>query len=197
MTTLLPQLADKTYRLLKKNWQAHGGLYENYNSMTGEGDPNGRGGSTIHYAWSTSLAIIPVMECIDQEAWGGLRFGFARAERDYPHPQLSRFEATSMMQSSERTRLSCNATGKTVFVANTAAVVREFEWSPTRVRFRIKTPEDAADSTVTVSGLELVGDATVVRLDGQPVARSARGSSVSFLLPVGSHLVEIDTTMSP
>ena len=190
------QLADKTYRLLKKNWQAHGGLYENYNSMTGEGDPNGRGGSTIHYAWSTSLAIIPVMECIDQEAWGGLRFGSLGLKettriRNFP----LRGHIYDAIIGADQTELQRD--GKTVFVANTAAVVREFEWSPTRVRFRIKTPEDAADSTVTVSGLELVGDATVVRLDGQPVARSARGSSVSFLLPVGSHLVEIDTTMSP
>ena len=190
------QLADKTYRLLKKNWQAHGGLYENYNSMTGEGDPKGRGGSTIHYAWSTSLAIIPVMECIDQEAWGGLRFGSLGLKettriRNFP----LRGHIYDAIIGADQTELQRD--GKTVFVANTAAVVREFEWSPTRVRFRIKTPEDAADSTVTVSGLELVGDAAVVRLDGQPVARSARGSSVSFLLPVGSHLVEIDTTMSP
>ncbi|MCY3777629.1 MAG: hypothetical protein OXH11_16765, partial [Candidatus Aminicenantes bacterium] len=87
--------------------------------------------------------------------------------------------------------------GETVFVASTAAVVRDFEWSPARVRFRIKTREDGADSTVTVSGLEPAGSAVVVRLDGQPVAGSARGSSVSFSLPVGSHLVEIDTTTFP
>ncbi len=42
----------------------------------------------------------------------------------------------------------------------------------------------------------LAGKAVVVRLDGQPVARATRGSAVSFPLPVGSHLVEIDTNQA-
>ncbi len=186
------QLADKTYRLLKKNWEANGGLYENYNSITGEGDPKGVGGSTIHYAWSTSLAIIPVMECIDQEAWGGLRFGSLGLKettriRNFP----LRGHIYDATVGGDQTELQRD--GKTLFIADTAAVVRDFEWSPTRVRFQIKTAEDSTDSTVTVSGLELEGKAVVVRLDGQPVARATRGSAVSFPLPAGSHLVEIDT----
>ncbi len=150
-------------------------------------------GSTIHYAWSTSLAIIPVMECIDQEAWGGLRFGslgLKKTTRIRNFPLRGHlYDATVGGDETELRR-----DGTTLFVANTAAVLREFEWSPTRVRFQIKTPEGSAGSTATVSGLEPAGKAVVVRIDGQPVAGATRGSAVSFSLPVGSSEVEIDAT---
>ena len=53
-------LADKSYNLIIKEWNKDSHVYENYNSVTGEGaDVSNSDG---FYSWGGLLALIPLME---------------------------------------------------------------------------------------------------------------------------------------
>ena len=68
------ELAEKTYDLVKKGWEREGALFENYQAIDGESHWQWAHTSR-HYNWSTCLPLLLVMECIDYDAWDGLRFG--------------------------------------------------------------------------------------------------------------------------
>lgn len=53
-------LIDKSYNLLMKNWKKNGGIFENYNSVTGEGDDvyNADG----FYHWGALLTFMGFLE---------------------------------------------------------------------------------------------------------------------------------------
>jgi neutral trehalase len=53
-------LAERSYKLLMKSWQSDRAIYENYNSITGEG--NDVTSSDAYYHWGALLGVIGLME---------------------------------------------------------------------------------------------------------------------------------------
>ena len=53
-------LAERSYKLLMKSWQSDRAIYENYNSITGEG--NDVRSSDGYYHWGALLGVIRLME---------------------------------------------------------------------------------------------------------------------------------------
>lgn len=73
---LAAELADKSLRLFMKNWREDGGVYENYNAVTGRGADVWNAARLYH--WGGLMALIAVEELIDSEPAGWLRFGSLR-----------------------------------------------------------------------------------------------------------------------
>jgi hypothetical protein len=67
------QLARKSLELFMRNWRADGGVYENYNSETGQGGDVWNAARLYH--WGGLLAFIAMQELIDVEPAGYLRLG--------------------------------------------------------------------------------------------------------------------------
>lgn len=53
-------LVDRSWNLLMENWKLNGGIYENYNSVTGRGGD--RGNSDAFYHWGALLTFIRILE---------------------------------------------------------------------------------------------------------------------------------------
>jgi glycogen debranching enzyme len=187
------QLVEKTYRLVKPNWDATGALWENYNSITGEGNAHGAGGSTKHYAWSAAFPLLSVMEGIDQEAWApGLRFGSIGLKQQSRIQNLPirghRYDAIFGPELTELWR-----DGMRLFSMPTAGVVREFEWNPQHVSFSIKLNESVESAQISLGGLTTAGRNTaLVKLDKRQIlSAQIIGSEIVFTIPGGTHPVEI------
>jgi glycogen debranching enzyme len=187
------ELADRTYRLVKTNWDKTGALWENYNSITGEGNAHGAGGSTKHYAWSAALPLLAIMECIDQEAWDlGLRFGSIGLRRESRIQNLTiQGHQYSVSAGPDRTELWRGAVR--LFSTETAAVVRGFIWSSDRARFRIKLNPSTQRARISIGGMDLgAGKHARVILDGnQKHDVVIVGSEIVFDIASGQHSVEI------
>jgi hypothetical protein len=185
------QLAEKTYQLIKKNWDSTGAIWENYNSITGEGDSRGIGASTKHYSWSAALPLMPIMECIDTEAWGsGLRFGSVGLSQESRVMNWkirgASYEVAAGPQLTELRR-----DGHRLFSAASGLVVREFESTASRVSFRYKTSEKTnAPIVATIGGLTPGHGSVPVRIDGKDTPAQT-GAEVFVLLPAGEHSVEL------
>ncbi len=70
-------LADRSLRLFMKNWREDGGVYENYNAVTGRGADVWNAARLYH--WGGLMALVALEELIDSEPAGWLRFGSLRA----------------------------------------------------------------------------------------------------------------------
>jgi hypothetical protein len=190
------ELADRTYHLVKTNWDKTGALWENYNSITGEGNAHGAGGSTRHYAWSAALPLIAIMECIDQEAWQqGLRFGSIGLGQQSRIQNLTiQGHQYSVSVGPDLTQLRRDAVK--VFSIDTAAVIREFEWNPDRATFKIKLNESVEDALITMDGLNTRENSQAeIVLDGsRKLISQIHASGLAFNVPGGEHSVEITIT---
>lgn len=67
------EFAEKSLSLFMKNWREDGGVYENYNAVTGKGADVWNAARLYH--WGGLLAFIAIEELIDVEPAGWLRFG--------------------------------------------------------------------------------------------------------------------------
>ncbi len=67
------ELSRKSLELFMRNWRADGGVYENYNSQTGQGGDVWNAARLYH--WGGLLAFIAMQELIDVEPAGYLRLG--------------------------------------------------------------------------------------------------------------------------
>ena len=68
--------ASKSLGLFMKNWRADGGVYENYNAVSGAGGDVWNAARLYH--WGGLMALIAVQELIDCEPNGWLRIGSQR-----------------------------------------------------------------------------------------------------------------------
>jgi glycogen debranching enzyme len=190
------ELAEQTYRLVKTNWDKTGALWENYNSITGEGNAHGAGGSTKHYAWSAALPLIAIMECIDQEAWQrGLRFGSIGLTRQSGIQNFTiQGHRYSVSAGPDLTELWRDAVR--LFSTDTAAVIREFKWSPEHATFKIKLSSSAQGARITMGGLDTSEKKHAqIILDGnQRLAVQIPASEVVFNVPSGQHSIELAIT---
>ena len=187
------QLAERTFRLVRKNWDSTGALWENYNSITGEGDSHGWGGSTKHYSWSAALPLMAIMECIDTEAWGeGLRFGsLGLTERSRVlHWQIRDFDY-DVTTGPDITELRRN--NQRIFYARSALVVRNYTLQPGHVFFRYKTHEEAREFLCLLGGLVSDAKSNIsIRLDGErALVGVVSGSDLALTLPTGEHSVDV------
>jgi hypothetical protein len=187
------QLAEKTFRLVRKNWDSTGALWENYNSITGEGDSHGAGGSTKHYSWSAALPLMAIMECIDTEAWGeGLRFGsLGLSERSRVLHWQIRDADYDVTTGPDITELRRN--NQRVFYAPSEMIVRDYAVRPDRVFFRYKTHGKSNDFLCLLGGLssDLKGKVSI-RLDSEKaLAGVMSGTDLALTLPTGEHSVEV------
>ncbi|HNQ22923.1 MAG TPA: trehalase family glycosidase [Phycisphaerae bacterium] len=66
-------LASRGLRMFLENWQADGGVYENYNATTGKGADVWNAARLYH--WGGLLALTALQELVDVEPAGYLRFG--------------------------------------------------------------------------------------------------------------------------
>jgi hypothetical protein len=193
------ELAMRTEHLAKVNWDTTGALWENYNSITGEGNAHGAGGSTKHYAWSATLPLIAIMECIDQEAWeDGLRFGsvglLQQSRIDNFPIRGHQYSVSVGPDLTELTRDEIR-----LFTVHTSAVIRHFKWDPSHVTFKIKLNKSAHDDLITLRGMETgLATSTQVILDGKlKVVVQNSISGVVFNVPQGEHSVEVKVTEIP
>jgi hypothetical protein len=67
------QLAGKSLDLFMRNWRADGGVYENYNAVTGAGGDVWNAARLYH--WGGLMAFVAMQELIDVEPCGFLRIG--------------------------------------------------------------------------------------------------------------------------
>jgi len=67
------QLARRSVDLFLKNLRKDGGIYENYNAVTGEGGDVWNAARLYH--WGGLMALIGIQELVDVEPAGWLRFG--------------------------------------------------------------------------------------------------------------------------
>lgn len=67
------ELARKSLGLFMQNWRADGGVYENYNAETGQGNDVWNAARLYH--WGGLLAFVALQELIDVEPAGFLRVG--------------------------------------------------------------------------------------------------------------------------
>ncbi|GMU83893.1 MAG: hypothetical protein AMXMBFR47_37630 [Planctomycetota bacterium] len=67
------EFAEKSLALFMKNWREDGGVYENYNAVTGKGADVWNAARLYH--WGGLLAFIAIEELIDVEPGGWLRLG--------------------------------------------------------------------------------------------------------------------------
>jgi hypothetical protein len=181
-------LVKKTYSLVKMNWDRTGGLYENYNSINGEGDPGGAQ-STIHYSWSASLPLLAVMELIDVEAWGGLRFGSLGATSSADNVQIG--SDYYSVHTGPETHLWRNQ--KQIFTADGAVVVRNFDWSARHLAFEVKTRQNTSKVTMKLASLEGPSTNATLTIDSKPSGKPAlRAGEITLSVPGGEHAVELN-----
>ncbi|MCG3125839.1 MAG: Periplasmic trehalase [Phycisphaerae bacterium] len=67
------QFAEKSLTLFMKNWREDGGVYENYNAVTGQGADVWNAARLYH--WGGLLGFVAIQELIDVEPAGWLRIG--------------------------------------------------------------------------------------------------------------------------
>jgi hypothetical protein len=184
------ELVKKTYSLVKKNWDETGGLYENYDSINGKGDPGGAQ-TTIHYSWSATLPLLAVMELIDYEAWDGLRFGALGLDRDASVDNIEIAGHHYTVQAGTRTNLWRD--GQHLFTASGPAVIRGFEWANQRISFRIKTPADFKSEVIRLENLEFHGSTARVHIDDEALKEfSVLQGGLAFEVPAGEHSISIE-----
>lgn len=70
------ELAEKSLALFMENWRADGGVYENYNAVTGRGADVWNAARLYH--WGGLMALVAIQELIDSEPAGWIRFGSLR-----------------------------------------------------------------------------------------------------------------------
>jgi len=183
------QLVKKTYALVKANWDDTGALYENYNAINGKGDPGGAP-STPHYSWSASLPLLAVMELIDVEAWGSLRFGSLGVTQGARVENVEIAGDRYAVQVGPETSLWQN--GKHLFEADGPVVVRNFEWSGAKVAFRVKSKADSKGVLIRLRNLPGEIAASTLAIDGKPSRKAAIAHDrLDFAVPGGEHSVEI------
>jgi len=187
------QLADKTFRLVKKNWDATGALWENYNSITGEGNSHGAGGSTKHYSWSAALPLLAIMDSIDTDTWReGIRFGSLGA------PQENRVSGLRIRDVDYSVTAGPNLTqlfrqGQRIFDVAAAIRVNHFLWKPDHVSFQYKSRDGSGLLECSLGGLSVSGSTKpVVRIDDQSLATTnISNSNLTIAVPYGEHSVEV------
>jgi len=182
------ELVKKTYSMVKKNWDETGGVYENYNSINGKGDPGGAQ-TTIHYSWSATLPLLAVMELIDYEAWGGLRFGALGLTQDAKVENVEISNHHYTVEAGSKTRLWRD--GRSLFEASGPAIVRNFEWSHQRIGFGVKTPATSKPISVRLESLDGISTARLRVDGGRPTSVAAGHGQTTFNVPSGEHSIEL------
>jgi hypothetical protein len=183
------ELVKKTYNMVKKNWDETGGVYENYNSINGKGDPGGAQ-TTIHYSWSATLPLLAVMELIDFEAWGGLRFGALGLAGDAKVANVEIAGNHYTAEGGPRTSLWRN--GEHLFEASGPAIVRDFEWSNQRIAFRVKTSANSKNVLIRLESLDNSLSTARLQVDGGASKDIAvQQGATAFEVPAGEHSIAL------
>jgi hypothetical protein len=181
------ELVEKTYALVRSNWLSAGGVYEDYNSINGKGDPGGAQ-TTIHYSWSASLPMLAVMELIDVEAWGGLRFGSLGLKAKSGVKNVAIADAHYDVEAGPHTCLWKN--GTLLFESDVPAVVRDFEQGSRQAGFRSNTA--GRRSTIKLATPDASSVSALVVVDrGNPIELPVSNGRVQFSVPSGSHIVNV------
>lgn len=186
------QLAEKTFRLVKRNWDTTGALWENYNSITGEGNSHGAGGSTKHYSWSAALPLLAIMDCLDTDTWGeGLRFGsLSTLQQNVVSGLRIRDADYDITTGPFITELARD--GQYIFVANASVHVKNFLWTPNHVGFEYKSRTQAGDIHFILGGLSVARETPIVRIDGQALLSSSFSrNGLALTVPSGEHTIDI------
>lgn len=180
------ELAKKSYHMILREWDRQNYLWENYNSITGEGDPKGRGNSTKHYSWSACFALMPIMEFLDEEAWAGLRFGSIGIDDESTIKNVELGGYTyDVTIGKEGTRILRDKVE--IFNASTAIVVRNFQSDGRNINFDVKTKNGISDYSLKLGGL--VGNKEVnVMLDNKHYKTIKKvDDKLSIVLPAGEY----------
>ena len=182
------ELATKTHRMILREWEQGNYLWENYNSLTGEGDPKGRGNSTKHYSWSACFAYMVLMEFLDEEAWAGLRFGSIGVNEESTVQNLRAGGHTyDVTIGKERTRIVRDKTE--IISATTALIVRNFQRDEGNVCFDVKTRTDVSTYSLTVGGFGRngLGKVNVLLNHKKHKIEQMGDDTVTVIVPGGEH----------
>lgn len=113
------QLARKSLDLFMKNWRADGGVYENYNSVTGAGGDVWNAARLYH--WGGLLVVVAMEELIDVEPAGWLRLG----SLDFPGATLRNVcIGTDRYDVVHGAHLEASRNGESILRCNVPAIVR-------------------------------------------------------------------------
>ena len=193
------KLADKTFDLVKRNWDSSGALWENYNSITGEGNSHGAGGSTKHYSWSAALPLLAIMDSIDTDTWhDGLRFGSLGATQTNRVSGLQ-IRGVDYSATTGPTLTQLIRHGERIFYAPTAVHVDNFLWAPDHVTFQYKSRDGSGEFQCIFAGLSFAGKARPsIYVDGKLVSSAdLSNTGLAASLPPGEHSVQITSSLVP
>lgn len=182
------ELAEKVYNLVKRNWDRDGGLFENYNAIDGWGHKEIH--STLHYSWSACLPMIVIMECIDVEAWGGLRFG-SLGLKDTTIKNISLTGHRYSVQVGSSTVLVME--GKELFRADGPVVVRNFQLGENRLSFTIKTKKESSPVWILLQNIKFSQPSKLRgRVNNQNIENlRLTDEGIAFSINPGEHSVEL------
>jgi len=181
------ELVRKTYEMVKLNWDRDGGLYENYLSINGLGNP-WKGQTTLHYSWSATLPAMAIMESVDLEPWGGLRFGSMRKDKGNVENLNLGGNVYSVTIGTETI---LKKDGHEVFRASGGPVVVRDWRMDQEIQFRLKTNEEAVQIVLPASPVGL-GAAVELQIDGKRVsAPSLTNQHVKLIARRGDHLYRL------
>lgn len=193
------ELADKTFDLVKRNWDSSGALWENYNSITGEGNSHGAGGSTKHYSWSAALPLLAIMDSIDTDTWhDGLRFGALGTTQTNRVSGLQ-IRGVDYSVTAGPTLTQLIRHGERIFYAPTAVHVDNFLWAPDHVTFQYKSRDGSGEFQCIFAGLSFAGKARPsIYVDGKLVSSADfSNTGLAASLPPGEHSVQITGSLVP
>ena len=182
------ELAEKTYTLVKKHWDRDGALYENYRAIDGEAHENW-GHTSRHYNWSACLPLLLLMECIDQDAWSGLRFGSIGLK----NTMVSNIDIAGHRYCVHiGTPTVLEMDGVEVFRAAAPVTVRSFRRETDGYSFDLNTRADADAVSLTLPLPNAARAGALCVVDGSIALDYAlHDGAIHLTVPAGAHRITI------
>ena len=174
-------LAQKSYDLFMKDWNARQQSNENYVTFDGSagGDP--------HYTWSALLCQVALEQYVDESPWDGFRFGILDPGSNGDVRGSAWGGHTYDVAVGPRTT-TLRRDGKLEFEAAGGVVVRHYESQTSRLSFIVTSPRV---TRVTTSEFDF--GSLNVTIDGKGARKvPVREGRASFDVAAGQHSVEID-----
>lgn len=177
------EYAEKNYNLFMGDWKRNQHDDEQYHAW------GGNGGGDTHYTWGALLCLAGVEQYIDENPWGGLRFGALNppSQGELRHARWAN-HLYDVTVGPKRTELMRD--GSLRFKADAGIVVRDYKKTPESLSFTINTNEP-----LHVTTMEFSSGMLDVQIDGKSEGKvKVRNQSSSFTVPVGNHDVELKNT---
>jgi len=139
------ELARKSVKLFRREWEKESHIHENYNALTGEGEDDPLS-SDPFYTWGAFLPYLGIQELIDVEPWGGLRLGNIFVEMaSVENAQIGK----EMYDVRLEKGLRVDKNGRTILTTDKPILVRNFEMDKNAASFSVK---GKGKTKITLSG---------------------------------------------